>query len=270
MRNSLLQITGFVRDIAQARQIIWMMAVQDIRTRYLGSYLGVLWAFIQPTVTILIFWFVFEVGFKAAPVNNIPFVLWLVAGMIPWFLVSEGLSGATGAILDNRYLVNKVVFRVSLLPVIRILSALSIHLFFLVFTTAMFACYNYRPDWHLLQLGYYLTAALLLVLGLAWITSALVIFYRDVGQVIAMLLQFGFWLTPIFWPISTIPPHYQKIVKLNPFYYIIEGYRASFLGQGWFWEDTGQMVYYWFITAVIVFAGVLMFRRLRPHFADVL
>lgn len=270
MGRYFVQVCEFFRDIVMARQVIGMLAVQDIKTRYLGSCLGVLWAIIQPTVTILVFWFVFEVGFKASPVNQVPFVLWLVAGMIPWFLLSEGLAGATGVIVDNRHLVSKVVFRVSFLPIVRILSALSIHLFFLVFTLLMFVCYNYHPDWHILQVLYYLMAALFLILGLSWITSAMVVFYRDVGQVVAMLLQFGFWLTPIFWPISSIPADYQKYVKLNPFFYIIEGYRTSFLSQGWFWEDTWMMAYYWLITATIMVIGAFMFRRLRPHFADVI
>jgi len=135
---------------------------------------------------------------------------------------------------------------------------------------AMFACYNYRPNWHFLQLGYYLTATLALMLGLSWITSSLVVFYRDVGQVVAMLLQFGFWLTPIFWPVNTIPPEYQTLVKLNPFYYIVEGYRASLLGQGWFWDDLGLTVYYWSVTASVACLGALLFRRLRPHFADMI
>lgn len=259
-----------IAAIIQYRQLIVFMTYQDIKARYLGSCLGALWAFVQPIATVLVFWFVFQVGFKAAPVGEAPFVLWLVAGMIPWFLISEGVSGATGAILDNRHLVNKVVFRVGLLPLIRILSALSVHLFFLLFVLFMFGCYDYRPSLYQLQLVYYLAAALILMSGLAWITSSLVVFYRDIAQIVAMLLQFGFWLTPIFWPISTIPAEYQALAKLNPFFYIVEGYRYSLLGNGWFWDDPELMTYYWLVTAAAVGIGAVLFRRLRPHFADML
>ena len=123
----------FLADIFNSRQLLWELTKKDFQVRYLGSYLGVIWAFIQPLITILIFWFVFQVGFKSMPVDNFPFILWLMAGMIPWFFFAESLQSATNSILSNSFLVKKVVFRVSLLPIIQIISALAIHIFFILF-----------------------------------------------------------------------------------------------------------------------------------------
>ena len=81
------------------------LTASDFKSRYLGSYLGLLWAFIQPVATILIFWFVFEVGFKAAPIGNFPFILWLIAGIIPWFFISDCLASSTVSVVENSYLV---------------------------------------------------------------------------------------------------------------------------------------------------------------------
>jgi len=122
--------SNFIQDLIKSRNLIFGLAKRDFKIRYLGSYLGIIWAFVQPMVTICIFWFVFQMGFKSGPVNDYPYILWLLSGMIPWFFVSESITGASTAIVDNSFLVKKVVFRVSILPLVKILSALFVHLFF--------------------------------------------------------------------------------------------------------------------------------------------
>jgi lipopolysaccharide transport system permease protein/teichoic acid transport system permease protein len=236
----------------------------------MGNYLGILWAFVQPTVMIAIFWFVFQVGFKSMPVDNFPFILWLMAGMVPWFFFAESLQSATQSVLSNSFLVKKVVFRVSLLPIIQIISALSIHIFFIAFLFGMFLYYGYTPSLYWLQIPYYVVCTILLVLGLSWMTSSVVVFFRDLGQIVGMVIQFGFWLTPIFWSFKIIPERYHDLIQLNPAYYIVEGYRDSLIYHTWFWERPELTIYYWSITLLFFFAGAIVFRKLRPHFADVL
>ncbi len=260
----------FLKDLIKSRRLIFELAKKDLQNRYLGSYLGIVWAFVQPMVTILIFWFVFQVGFKSAPVDNLPYVLWLICGMVPWFFFSEALQGATNSVVDNGYLVKKIVFRVDLLPIIRILSSLFIHIFFIIVIFVMFIIYGYRPSIYNIQVVYYLIATIALLLGLSWITSALVVFLRDLGQIIAIVIQFGFWLTPIFWSFNIMPEKYHFIFKINPIYYIVEGYRDTFINHIWFWQHYNLTISYWVITLILFFAGMLLFKKLRPHFADVL
>jgi lipopolysaccharide transport system permease protein/teichoic acid transport system permease protein len=131
--------------------------------------------------------------------------------------------------------------------------------------------YGYPPDLHYLQVFYYLFAAIALLLGLSWLTSSLIIFMRDIGQLVAMVLQFAFWLTPIFWSAKILPVKYVNLIKLNPVYYLVEGYRESFIYKVWFWEGHYMLtLYYWIVTGCIFVLGAVVFRRLRPHFADVL
>ena len=260
----------FLKDVISSRKLIFGLAKNDLKVKYLGSYLGIIWAFVNPIISILIFWFVFQVGFKSAPVEDFPFILWLISGIIPWFFFSEALSNATNSVLDNSYLVKKIVFRVSVLPIIKIISALFIHLFFIAIIFLMFAVYGYRPNWYNLQVIYYLFATIVLVLGLSWITSSLIVFLRDLGQVVAMFLQFGFWLTPIFWSFKMVPERYHLIFKLNPVYYIVEGYRNCFINRIWFWEYPNLSLYFWAETLIIFVIGALLFKRLKPHFADVI
>ena len=268
--NYLKTFYRFLKDIFNSKRLLIDLAKNDFKSRYMGNYLGILWAFIQPLVTILIFWFVFQVGFKSTPVENVPFILWLLAGMIPWFFFAESIQSATQSILSNSFLVKKVVFRVSLLPIIQIISALSIHLFFILFMFGMFMYYGYMPTVYWLQILYYLFCTVFLVLGISWMTSSIVVFFRDLGQIVAMIVQFGFWLTPIFWSMKILPEKYQDIIQYNPVYYIVEGYRDSLIYHVWFWEKPMLSIQYWIITALFFMGGAVVFRKLRPHFADVL
>lgn len=261
---------NYFRNLIKDRNLILQLAKNDFKVKYLGSYLGVFWAFVHPITMILIYWFVFTIGFRTMPIDDVPFVLWLVAGIIPWFFISEAISSGTSAILDNNYLVKKVVFRVSVLPIIKIISALFIHIIFILIVFCIFFLYGYNLTVYHLQVFYFLFASIALVYGISLITSSLIVFSRDVGQFVSVALQFGFWLTPIFWSFAIVPLNLQLLFKLNPIYYIVEGYRNTFIYQRWFWEDPLLTIYFWIVTFVIIGIGIILFKKLRPHFSDVL
>lgn len=263
-------IYALFSDFYKNKSLLWDLTKKDFKQRYLGSYLGILWAFIQPAITVFIFWFVFQVGFKSKPVGNFPFILWLICGMFPWFFFSDSLSSATNSIIANSFLVKKIVFRVSLLPIVQITAALLIHVFFIVVLFVMFAVYGYMPSIYNLQVVYYLFALICLSFGLSLITASLIVFLRDIGQLVSMCLQFCFWGTPIFWNIDMLPAKYQIILKINPMYYIVEGYRDAFIHHMWFWQRGYTNYSFWFITIIMLFLGIILFKKLRPHFADVL
>jgi homopolymeric O-antigen transport system permease protein len=269
--RSIRMFSNFVTELWSKRQMIIELTKRDFKTKYLGSYLGIVWAFVHPTIYIVILWFVFQVGFKSQPQADYPFVLWMMCGIIPWFFFSECLQSATTSIIENSFLLKKVVFSIGMLPIVKILSALVIHGFFIAIIFLMSMLYGYPPDLHYLQVFYYLFAAIVLLLGLSWLTSSLIIFMRDIGQLVSMVLQFAFWLTPIFWSAKILPVKYANLIKLNPVYYLVEGYRESFIYKVWFWEGHYMLtIYYWIVTGCIFVLGAVVFRRLRPHFADVL
>lgn len=270
MINYLKHFIFFLRDLYRSRHVIIQMARNDFKSRFAGSYLGIVWAFIQPLVMIAVLWFVFQVGFRVAPVEDIPFILWLSCGLIPWYFFAEGLNMSTGSLQEYNYLVKNVVFRTSVLPIVKLLSAYFVHIFFIVFLIVMFLIYGYKPNIYYLQVLYYSFAQVMLLLGLSWVTASLAVFVRDTAQFISIVLQIGFWVTPILWPINMIPESYRVLFMLNPMYYIVEGYRDTLINNIWFWERINLSIYYWLITAILFFAGALLFRKLRPHFSDVL
>lgn len=264
-------------EVFANRKLILSLSKNDFKTRYAGSYLGIIWAFIQPIVTVLVYWFVFEKGLKANGINTkegieIEFVLWFVAALVPWFFFAEAWGSATNALIEYSYLVKKVVFKISILPIVKIISALYVHVFFVVFIIVLYAAYGYFPDLYYLQIIYYSACIFLLVLGLAYMTSAIVVFFKDLGQIISIILQVGMWMTPIMWNIDAIElsDKMKFIFKLNPMYYVTLGYRDAFINKVWFFEHPNLTVYFWLVTIVMFLIGTVIFKRLKVHFADVL
>ena len=272
-KNQGLSMAG----VYESRKLIARLSVNDFKTKFAGSYLGIIWAFVQPVITILVYWFVFEKGMKPAAIRDaagteVPYVLWLIAGMVPWFFFSDALSGGTRALLDYSYLVKKVVFKIDILPIVKIVSAVFVHLFFLAFAVLLYTLYGYYPDVYTLQVLYYSICLFVLVMGISYLTSAVVVFFRDLNQVINIVLQVGVWVTPIMWNIETmdISPVLKNLLKLNPLYYIVQGYRDAFIGKVAFFERWELTIYFWVVTIVFVVLGTHVFKKLRMHFADVL
>lgn len=269
--------SSMIREVLKKRKLIATLSKNDFKTKFAGSYLGTIWAFIQPIITVLVYWFVFEKGLRANDALtksgiNVPFVLWLIAGIVPWFFFSDALNGGTSALLDYSYLVKKVVFDIDILPVVKVLSAMFVHCFFVVFMLILFAGYHYYPDRYTLQVIYYSLALFLFTLGFCYITSAIVVFFQDLRQIINIILQVGIWATPIMWNIDSVDlnPILITLLKCNPVYYIVAGYRQALIEKQWFWETPVITIYFWVVTILCFLLGTVIFRRLKPHFADVL
>jgi lipopolysaccharide transport system permease protein/teichoic acid transport system permease protein len=260
----------FLLILYRRRFLIVEMAKRDIAANHVGSLLGFFWTFINPLVMILILWLVFSIGFKAAPKGNVPFVIWLTAGMAIWNTFVEAISGSTTVILSNAHLVKKVVFPLSILPVVKLVGSFITHFVFMLLLVVLILVNGLPFSFYWFQALYYFGAMTVLALGLGWITSSINVFARDTAQIVSVVLQFGFWATPIFWDIDIMPRSFRFLLKLNPMFYIVQGYRETFIYFVPFWQHGTMTLYYWGVTLVVLAAGAAIFLRLRPHFADVL
>lgn len=250
---------------------VGQFAIDDFKTKYAGSLLGFIWAFLQPIITVVIYWFVFQICFQSAPVEGVPFIVWLVSGIIPWFFISDAIVNATSSLMDYSYLVKKVVFNIDILPIARIISVFFIQVILIVL--AMVLCLAYGCGLHitLVQLVYYLAYAVVLCSGIAYMTSALYVFFKDIPQIVAIITQLVFWVTPIVWRIDIMSDSIRNILKYNPIFYVVNGYRDSLLGEKWFWQySILDNLYYWMFAIIILILGMNVFKKLKPHFADVL
>lgn len=263
-------IFGFLAEVYSNRKLTFNLSKNDFKTKFAGSYLGIVWAFIQPIITVLVYWFVFEIGLKAGRSNDYPFIVWLMAGLVPWFYFSEAWNGGTNALTEYNYLVKKVVFKIDILPIVKTISSIFVHLFFVAFVIILCWCYGYNPDIYSLQLIYYIASMFVLVLGLSYFTSAVVCFFKDLSQIINIILQIGMWITPIMWDVNMLSPTLQTVFKINPMYYIVDGFRDALLNKIWFWDKPVWTVGYWLIVLGLFVLGTTIFKKLKIHFADVL
>ena len=258
-------IRGWIMDVEQ----ISSLAYSDFRSRFSGSYLGILWGIIQPMSTILLFWFVFQVGFRSNPVDDVPFILWLSAGMIPWNYFYDSWVGGTSTFVSYGYIVKKVVFKVQMLPIVKILSSGILNIFFNIILLCIYTLYGEFPGYHMIDMAYYSLCVMALSLGLSYVTATLNVFMKDIGQFLSIVLQFLMWLTPMMWDYHMLE-EYSWFYRYNPLHYIINGYREALINGKWFFTNWQQMLWFWGITLLFCICGNKLMHRLKVHFADVL
>lgn len=263
-------IKKFAGIILSKKRAIFELAKREFQSRNKNTYLGIVWGYIQPLTYIFLLVLVFSVGLRSNPGGDVPFAVYLISGMIAWQFFAATLSTLTGVVKSYSFLVKKGDFSLGILHIATILSALAPHLILLVVAAIVGWFYGLSPGFYTIQLLYYLAAMFFLLLGLGWITSSTSIFIQDVTNLVSIVIQFGFWFTPIIWNISMIPGKYRWIVKLNPMCYIVYGYRDSIIYKIPFWEKPYETLYFWFITAVVLFIGAVIFRKLKPHFGEVI
>ena len=262
-------------ELYQNRRLIWRLSRNDFKKRYAGSYLGTIWAMVPPIVTVAMYWVVFDRIFGSGPQvtytgGEVPYVLFLTAGLVPWFFFSDAVMGGMTSLMEYNYLVKKVVFKVSILPIIKVTAAMFVHIGFSVVLVLIAAFYGYTPTVYTLQLFYYTFCEYVFILGLSYATCAIVLFFRDLQNLVSIMMQVGMWATPILWNINTLREKYKPFIKLNPMTYIVEGYRSAVYEQQWFWEHFYSSTYFWIVTALLFVVSALIFKKLKPMFADVM
>lgn len=263
-------IKSFLVEFNIGRQLLLNLSINDLKARYAGSVLGIAWSYIQPLITILVFWYVFQVGFRNPPVNNVPFILWFSAAYIPWLLFSDAITTSANSLYEYNYLIKKIKFPIVVLPLVKVLSSLIIHMFFILFLYFLFIIYGYefQPVWF--EILYYTFSLLCLLSGMSFFLASVSVFFKDFSQLVNVLLQVGFWLTPIFWSPSGMDDVVLRTVQLNPLYYITQGYRDALIYGIGFTNNMELTIYFWSITIIVFFVGIFMFQKLRIHFSDIL
>ena len=266
----IIRTKKFLQDIYDKRSILYELAKRDFQRQYMGSYLGFVWVYLQPLLFISVLYLVFTMGFKGGgSTHGVPFSVYLISGMIAWFYIADNLNAGAAIIKQHAFLLKKVDFRLSMLPIVKLMSSAIPHFFFIFIALCIAALNGIYPTFYILQLIYYFIAMVALLLGISWLTSSTNIFVPDIAKFISVIVTFGFWLTPIFWDLAKVPEQYQWIVKLNPAVYIIEGYRDSVINHIGFWEKPYDTLYFWTFTGLMLWSGIKVFKKLRPHFAEV-
>jgi len=262
----------FVLTMIKQRNIMRTLVIRDFKSRYFSSFIGLPWAFIQPAVYILVIWFAFTYGLKASQTAmGGAFAPWLIVAMIPWMFISQTMIVSCTALQEYAYLIKKTSFTVSMIPIIKIFSGMIVHAILVGFIILLLMFfYGIYPTIYWIQIFYYLFATVVLLSGIAWFVASVNVFINDMAHIVNIIVTMLFWATPIIWPFSMLNGNYRYIALLNPFFYITEGYRYTFIEEKWFFEYVEMNVYFWSVTFAIFVIGALTFQKLKPDFGDVL
>ena len=244
------------------------LALYENRSRRSQLLLGRVWDFLNPLFQILIYWFVFSVGLKTETRNGFPYAIWLMCGMMPWLAMNASSVNAANAIQANAHVLKNVSIPVTIMPMKAIVKAYYEHLWTMGILVVTLLCTGVWPTLHWLELAYYLLSAWAFLTGFALITSSLSAVWRDFFEFLNPIMRLLFYISSVVWPLESLPENLQAIMFLNPFAYIVEGYRSCLLyGEG-FWLNWQQGIYYWALTLMLLVLGSLLHMRLRRRFID--
>lgn len=265
-------ITTILKDHFQYKQQIFKLAKADLIKTYRGAALGWAWAIIKPAVTIFVYWFAFQIGLKGGKdVNSFPFFLWLISGVVPWFYMSDMLTGGTESIRKYSYLVTKMKFPVSTIPTFVSISKFMVHIVLLIIVILIFTGMGYFPDLYILQLPFYMLLNFIFFTVFALFSSLLASMSKDFANLVKSLVTAVFWLSGIIFNVNTIDiPWLKSLLMINPVTFLVEGYRNCFINQVWFWEQPKRLMYFGIILLVLILLAIWTYRRLRKEIPDVL
>jgi lipopolysaccharide transport system permease protein len=259
------------RTVWRNRGLIRAMVRRDILGRYRGSFGGVFWTVINPLLLMLTYFFVFGVVLRTrfgADPSRSGFALYFLAGMLPWLAFSEAAGRAPSVLLEHRTFVKKLVFAVETLPVNLVVAGLVSEAFAILLFCGFLAVARGSVPASLVWLPLLLIPQIWFTAGVSWFLAALGAFVRDLGQVIGFLLTLWFFLTPICYPESSLPPSFAPLFGKNPIYVLVRGYRAILLENRP--PDFAPLWKLWLVAAAVFVLGHACFYKLRKSFPDIL
>jgi len=252
-----------LQELYKYRQLIWTIAWGDFKARYKNSILGYFWSLLEPLVMLVILYVVFTNLMK---VQVEYYQLFLLLGIIMWNFFVKATNIGLNAITGKPYLVQKVYFPRDILVISGCITALLQTFFESLIFIAFMVAFWVPISWNVLYLPYILLIFFILALGTAFALAALNVYYRDIQFIWAVVLQAGFFITPILYPLSIFPPTIQAIFRLNPIAQIIVTARDSIL-----YSTTPyylSLIYAGVVSLIVLVIGYAIFLKMEPWFAE--
>jgi len=261
-----------IREHISYKEQILKLAKSDLIKTYRGAALGWAWALIKPMITLFVFWFAFSVGLRSGgKVAGYPFFLWLEAGFLPWFFMSEMITGGAACIRKYSHLVTKMKFPVSIIPTYVNISHLYTHFFLLAITIVLFMCFGHMPDIYLLQIPLYMLMMFLFFTVWSLFSGLLSAISKDFQNLVTSLSQAIFWMSGIIYNVDNIRHGWVRLLlKFNPVTVISSGYRKTFIYKQWFFEDKVELACYCVTLTVFTCLALWAYKKLRKDIPDVL
>ncbi len=256
---------------------IYSIAKYELLGDMRDSKLGLFWNFAHPFIQVLTYWFAFGLVFNKNDVTaygvKVPYIFWMLGGMVIWFFISPCITNGCNAIFSKVNVITKMKFPVSILPATIVLKELFNHICIMAVLIVVFALGGYFPNIHWLSLIYYLFCAIFFSVALSLTSSVLNMLARDTRKLVLALMRLLLYLTPILWSIDGLkhmPKFVGVIMKANPIYYIVQGYRDCFFYQNGVFFYSNSMIAFWVITLALFAFGSYMMYKFKSKFIDMI
>ena len=259
------------RDLWRYRELFYVLAWRDISVRYKQTVIGVLWALLQPFLTMVIFTVIFSKLAKL-PSGGVPYPLLVFAGMLPWQFFANSLAGASQSLVGNANLISKVYFPRLIIPASAVVTALVDFLIAFALMGAMMVWYEYAPTWRIVFLPLFIVLGFLAALGPGLLITALNVKYRDFRYIIPFIIQVGFFVAPVGYSSAVVSnnygDHWRLLYSLNPVVGVIDGFRWALINEHPFYLP--GLLLSLTVTAILLWLGMWYFRHTEQTFADVI
>ncbi|WP_100488903.1 ABC transporter permease [Sporolactobacillus pectinivorans] len=266
-----------IREQLSNFYLIRRLSLYELKSENNNNYLGMLWVILNPTIQIFIYWFVFGYILHRSTrvyVGNgdaVPYVIWLISGIFLWFFLNSAVMEGGRSIYSRIWFIAKMNFPMSTIPSYVIFEKFYQHLMLTGIVVVILQFTQYKISIYMIQLPYFMFAALAFLVSVSLITSTFTTIVRDLQQVLISLMRMMIYLTPFLWAPYNLPAVVQHIMILNPMYYLVEGYRASLLGVSWYGiEHLKYTVYFWGVVILMFIFGSVVHLKFRDHFVDYL
>lgn len=249
--------------------LIQRLAQFQLKISNHSNYLGLAWELINPAIQILVYWFVFGFGIRSnQPIEGVPFIYWLLVGISMWFFINQGALEGTKSITMKYNQVAKMNFPLSIIPTYILTSKLYGHLALVASIIVLCTIFGIMPSIYIIQLLLYIPFAFMFTMSVTLLTSTLAVLIRDTQMAMQAILRILFYASPILWvpQPGSIP---EKLMMLNPVYFIAESYRAAILFKEWYFITHWELALYNVCVTLLFFVlGSMLHMRYRDHFAD--
>jgi len=269
------KVKKIIQELLGNLNLIWVVARYNNKAAFHGHYFGMIWEIFNPLIEILLNWFVFGAIRDRRPLyfggNQVPFLAWMLVGMAAWRLMNRATLTASQSVQKKIKLVSKMQFPVSTLPAIEIAGKMTAFFVTLVITVAILLYNNITPTIYWLQFFYYLFAMLVFMYFFGLLNSTLTMIFRDYHQVLSPIMRLLFWFSGVVWRLDemdVIPRWFVRAMDLNPFSYIITGFRNSFLSGEFFWQHWETTTFFWLFVLLLAILASHLHMKFRAKFAD--
>lgn len=267
MKSIIYVINENIRNVYRILSISKYELLSDMR----DSKLGIIWNILNPLIQVSTYWFVFGIGIRGGEaVSGVEFLDWMMAGLLVWFFISPCITKGVNAISSKINVVTKMKFPISILPATVVLKELFNHLFMLVIVYLLFLIRGMPPSIYNLQVFYYMICIVALSISLSMITSSLNVFTKDVRKMVNASMRILMYLTPILWTMDKLPVSMKMVMKCNPIFYIVEGYRDCFFYHKGILASPREMAIFWLTVGVLFIIGSNLIYKFKHRFIDLL